>query len=109
MSEVTNIYATAARLTKAHKLASHLHRHHINAEEAKLMSNLEWEVLAGFVGVNKPSYETIDVTIQMLADLEHYGEPDGPVDGGEHDWNTEAADVAYRRDMKDAGRGRLLR
>lgn len=112
MNAPANQFAIAARLTKAHKLASHLHRHSITAEEAKLMTAEEWHFLARKTGVKwdmrRSRAETIEVTIQMLGDLEHYGDPDGPADGGEHDWNTEAADLAYRRQMMDAGRERLL-
>lgn len=65
-----NAYAIAARLTKAFKLASHLHRHGITAEEAKLLEPIEWQALARAVCVNKPSDETIAETLRMLGDFE---------------------------------------
>lgn len=107
MTTPTNIYAIAARKTKALKLASALHRGRINSEEAGLMEPAEWIELASEVGVNPPSAETIAEALRMLGDME---------DERAYDRAQEMAmesggfdDSAYRRDMIDAGRGHLLR
>lgn len=65
-----NPYQTAGRLTKAHRLACHLHRHDITAEEAERITGEQWAQMARIVGVNVPSAETVALTIRQLAEFE---------------------------------------
>lgn len=65
-----NPYEQAARYNKAFAIASHLHKHHIDADELHLITYDQWLALAKICEVNPPSDETIAAIKVMLRTLE---------------------------------------
>lgn len=56
----------AARSLKAEKLASMLQQHGISPDDAALMQDEQWSMLAKAAGVNPPSKDTVQATMGLL-------------------------------------------
>jgi len=67
---MTSTYEQAGRFAKATKIAAHLHAHGICASETNMILPEQWRALAGVVGVNAPSQETIKAVDEILQKFE---------------------------------------
>ena len=68
------LFKLVARLKKATILADCLCKAGKRHQDAQKFSREEWNQYAGILGVNRPSPETIDVTLALMA---HREKPNG--------------------------------
>lgn len=65
-----NPYELQRRAEKAFRLATHLHKHHITADECAKIQPGEWVSLAHTLRLNPPSDLTQAEAVRMLRDME---------------------------------------